>query len=155
MKNQANKEYMVQLEKQCIILELESTSREAVLHELAGAVHDKCPSIDLDIMTQVLAEREQLGSTGVGNGIAIPHGKVPGLEKLLLCFGRSSRGISFDAADNRPVHFLVMILAPPDMAEEYLQTLAQVSRLLKDTITRSKLLQATDAETILELFNHS
>ena len=146
---------MLQLEKQCIILELESTGKEAVLRELAGAVHDKCPSIDLDTMTQILAEREQLGSTGVGNGVAIPHGKVPGLEKLLLCFGRSSRGINFDAVDNRPVQLLVMILAPPDMAGEYLQTLARVSRLLKDSTTRNKLLQAPDTETILELFNRS
>ena len=146
---------MQQLEEQCIILELESTGKEAVLRELAGAVHDKCPSINLDTMTQILAEREQLGSTGVGNCVAIPHGKVPGLEKLLLCFGRSSRGINFDAEDNRPVQLLVMILAPPDMAGEYLQTLARVSRLLKDTTTRNKLLQARDTETILELFNRT
>ena len=146
---------MQQLEEQCIILELESTGKEAVLRELAGAVHDKCPSINLDTMTQILAEREQLGSTGVGNCVAIPHGKVPGLEKLLLCFGRSSRGINFDAVDNRPVQLLVMILAPPDMAGEYLQTLAQVSRLLKDTTTKNKLLRARDTETILELFNQT
>ncbi len=146
---------MVQLEEQCIILELESTGKEAVLRELAGAVHDKCPSIDLDTITRILAEREQLGSTGVGNGVAIPHGKLPGLEELLLCFGRSSRGISFDAVDNRPVHLLVMILAPSDMAEEYLQTLARVSRLLKDATVGNRLLQAADTETILELFNRS
>ena len=146
---------MVPLEEQCIILELESTDKDGVLRELAGAVQDKCPSIDMDTMTQILAEREQIGSTGVGNGVAIPHGKVPGLEKLLLCFGRSSRGINFDAVDNRPVQLLVMILAPPDMAGEYLQTLARVSRLLKDTTTRNKLLQTTDTEIILELFNQS
>ena len=146
---------MVQLEEQCIIFELESTGKETVLRELAGAVQDKCPSIDPDIMTQVLAEREQLGSTGVGNGVAIPHGKVPGLEKLVLCFARSSHGINFDAVDHRPVHLLVMILAPPDMAEKYLQTLARVSRLLKDTTVRNKLLQARDTETILELFNRT
>ncbi len=146
---------MVQLEEQCIIFELESTGKETVLRELAGAVHDKCPSIDLDIMTKVLADREQLGSTGVGNGVAIPHGKVPGLEELLLCFARSSHGISFDAMDHRPVHLLVMILAPPDMAEEYLQTLARVSRLLRDTTVRNKLLQTTDREIILELFNRT
>ena len=146
---------MVQLEEQCIIFELESNGKEAVLRELAGSVHDKCPSIDLDTMTRVLAEREQLGSTGVGNGVAIPHGKVPDLEELLLCFARSSHGISFDAVDNRPVQLFVMILAPPDTAEDYLQTLARVSRLLRDTTTRNKLLLATDTEIILELFNRS
>ncbi len=148
-------EQMVQLEEQCIILELESTGKEAVLHELAGAVHEKCTLIDLDTLCQVLTEREQLGSTGVGNGVAIPHGKVPGLKKLLLCFGRSSSGISFDAVDNQPVHLFVMILSPLGMAKEYLQTLARVSKLLKDATTRNRFLQAADTETILELFNRS
>lgn len=146
---------MIRLEKQCIIPELQSTGKEAVLRELAEAVHANHPGIDLDTMTRVLAEREQLGSTGVGKGIAIPHGKLPGLDKLLLCLGRSRRGISFDAKDNRPVHLFVMILAPIDMAEEYLQALGWVSRLLKDAATRNKLLHAADEETILDLFNCS
>ena len=144
---------MVQLEGQCIIPELKSSSKEAVLRELAGVVHDKCTLIDLDTLCQVLTEREQLGSTGVGNGVAIPHGKVPGLKKLLLCFGLSGSGVSFDSVDNRPVHLFVMILSPPGIAGEYLQTLARVSKLLKDPTVRNKLLQATDTETILELFN--
>jgi len=146
---------MVQLEGQCIIPKLESTGKEGVLRELSRAVHDKCPLTDLDTLYQVLTEREQLGSTGVGNGVAIPHGKVAGLEKLLLCFGRSSSGISFDAVDNQPVYLFIMILSPPGMAGECLQTLARVSKLLKDATVRNRLLQAADAETILELFNRS
>ena len=146
---------MVPLDKQYIILELESTGKDGVLRELAATVHAQCPLIDMDTLSQVLTEREQLGSTGVGNGVAIPHGKVTGLEKMLLCFGRSSSGISFDAVDNQPVHLIVMILSPPAMAGEYLQTLARVSKLLKDATTRNRLLQAADAETILELFNRS
>jgi PTS system nitrogen regulatory IIA component len=146
---------MVQLKGQCIISELKSSSKEAVLRELAGVVHDQCTLIDLDTLCQVLTEREQLGSTGVGSGVAIPHGKVPGLKKLLLCFGRSRSGVSFDAVDNRPVHLFVMILSPPGIAGEYLQILARVSRLLKDPTVRNRLLQATDTETILELFNRT
>ncbi len=146
---------MVQLEGECIIPELESSGKEAVLRELAETVHHKCTLIDIDTLYTVLTEREQLGSTGVGNGVAIPHGKVSGLEKLLLCLGRSRTGISFDAVDNRPVHLFVMILSPPGMAEEYLQTLARVSKLLKDDNIRNKFLQAADVETILELFNGS
>ena len=144
---------MVQLEEQCIILELESTGKEAVLRELAETVHDKCTLIDLDTLYQVLAEREQLGSTGVGNGVAIPHGKVRGLKKILLCFGRSSSGVSFDAVDNQPVHLFVMILSPSGMDKEYLQTLARVSKLLKDAATRKKLKQSVGTEPILKLFN--
>jgi PTS system nitrogen regulatory IIA component len=144
---------MVQLNKQCIILELAATGKEAVLNELAEAVHDKCPRLDLQSLAGILAERELLGSTGIGNGVAIPHGKVSGLNKLLLCFGRSSAGISFDAVDNRPVHIFVMILSPRDSPGKYLQTLARVSRLLKDPVTRNKFIQAADKEAILSLFN--
>jgi PTS system nitrogen regulatory IIA component len=111
--------------------------------------------IHFDTLYRVLTEREQLGSTGVGNGVAIPHAKVTGLEKLLLCLGRSRAGISFDAVDNRPVHLFVMILSPPGMAGEYLHTLARVSKLLKNADIRNKLLLATDTETIQELFNRS
>jgi PTS system nitrogen regulatory IIA component len=146
---------MVNLEKQCIILELDATSKDGVLRELAGVAHAQHPLIGQDSLHEILAEREQLGSTGVGSGVAIPHGKVPGIEKLLLYFGRSSAGISYDAVDNRPVHLIVMILAPPDMAEKYLNTLARVSRLLKDPDRKNKLLQATEADTIVDLFNNS
>ncbi len=144
---------MVQLKKQCIILELEATDKAGVLHELAGAVHANHPLIDQDTMTRVLAERELLGSTGVGNGIAIPHGKVPKLDKLLLCLARSTAGISFDAVDNRLVHLIVMIVSPPSLAGEYLQALARTSKVLKETDFRNQILAATDAETIAQLFN--
>ena len=81
--------------------------------------------------------------------------KVPGLEKIILCFGRSTRGISFDAVDNRPVHLFVQILSPMGMANEYLHTLARISRILKNEQNRRLLMQATSKEEILELFNAS
>jgi PTS system nitrogen regulatory IIA component len=144
---------MVPLREQCVILELEAKNKEGVLLELASVVHEKCPKISLDIINRVLSEREQLGSTGVGNGVAIPHGKIPGLDKLLLCFGRSSAGVGFDAVDNRPVNLFVMILSPVDLAADYLQTLARVSRLLKDSTIRNRLVQEKEAKGIVELFN--
>ncbi|MCI5221530.1 MAG: PTS sugar transporter subunit IIA [Candidatus Electrothrix sp. AR4] len=144
---------MIQLKEQCILLELESTNKESLLVELAEAIQKKYPSINTEHVKQVLMEREQLGSTGVGNGVAIPHGKLHGLEQCLLCFGRSIQGIGFDAKDNRPVHLFIMILSPMDMAEEYLQTLARVSKLLNDETNRSKFLQATSKRTVQQLFN--
>jgi PTS system nitrogen regulatory IIA component len=89
----------------------------------------------------------------VGNGVAIPHAKVPGLEEMILCFGRSTRGISFDAVDNRPVHLFVQILSPMGMANEYLQTLARISRILKEEQNRRLLMQAASKEDIVALFN--
>jgi PTS system nitrogen regulatory IIA component len=153
MSNDAEKEQMIQLKEQCILLELESDNKESLLDEMAEAIQVQHPSVNTNSIKQVLMEREQLGSTGVGNGVAIPHGKLPGLEQCLLCFGRSIQGIGFDAKDNKPVHLFVMILSPVDMAEEYLQTLAKVSRLLNNESNRSKFLQATSKKTVQQLFN--
>jgi PTS system nitrogen regulatory IIA component len=146
---------MLELGDQCIILEMESTNKTDALQELAAAVHARCNGVDQQMLVQVLQEREQVGSTGVGNGVAIPHAKVPGLEKMILCFGRSTRGISFDAVDNRPVHLFVQILSPMGMANEYLRTLARISRILKEEQNRRLLMQATDKEQILTLFNEA
>lgn len=144
---------MVQLKEQCIILELEAADKEGVLREMAGVVHAHHPLIDEETMIRILKERELLGSTGVGNGIAIPHGKVPKLDKLLLCLGRSTAGISFDAVDNRPVHLFMMILSPPAMAGTYLQSLARTSKILKNPDLRNQILTAVDAKTIAQIFN--
>jgi PTS system nitrogen regulatory IIA component len=144
---------MLELGDQCILLEMESTSKAEALQELAAAVHAACAGVNQHTLVQVLQEREQVGSTGVGNGVAIPHAKVPGLEEMILCFGRSTRGISFDAVDNHPVHLFVQILSPMGMANEYLQTLARISRILKEEQNRRLLMQATSKKEILALFN--
>ena len=143
---------MIRLEKQCILLEMEAATGEAALCELADLAHAANPQIKAETINRVLTEREQLGSTGVGNGVAIPHARVEGLANLLFCFGRSIRGINFDAVDNRPVHLFVVLLTPPDQADGYLQSLAGVSNLLKDPDNRNTLLQATDVERVIELF---
>ena len=143
---------MIRLEKQYILLEMEAATGEAALCELADLAHAANPQIKAETINRVLTEREQLGSTGVGNGVAIPHARVEGLANLLFCFGRSIRGINFDAVDNRPVHLFVVLLTPPDQADGYLQSLAGVSNLLKDPDNRNTLLQATDVERVVELF---
>ncbi len=144
---------MLQLKEECIIMDMQATSKEEALRELAAAVHAHCTRVDPEEMVAVLREREQVGSTGVGNGVAIPHGKIPGLNKLLLCFGRSRGGISFDAIDQRPVHLFVQILSPAGMADEYLQALARIARLLKVESNRARLLRAETTAEIMDLFN--
>jgi PTS system nitrogen regulatory IIA component len=143
---------MAELTEESIILELKARSKDELLYELATAAQRQCPHLQTEVVRQVLLEREQIGSTGVGNGIAIPHGKLPDLHKLLLCFGRSVRGIPFEAKDRMPVHLFVMILSPAEMAAEYLQTLGGISRMLKDEGNRGKLLQAASVETVQQLF---
>jgi len=144
---------MLHLEEQCIIMDMQATSKEEALRELALAVHARCERVDPEQLVSVLKEREQVGSTGVGNGVAIPHGKVPGLGRILLCFGRSREGVSFEAVDNRPVHLFVQILSPAGMADEYLQALARISNLLKVEANRNLLLRAESPEEVLTLFN--
>ncbi len=144
---------MLEIQEQCVLLDLEATSKEGVLRELTAAVQECCPGVDQATLLDVLLEREHVGSTGVGNGVAIPHGKVPDLDDILLCFGSSRSGISFDAVDNQPVYLFVMILSPETMAEEYLRTLGQVSRLLKNPETRSRLMRAEDCRAIQQIFS--
>lgn len=143
---------MIKISEQCIVLELESTNKEELLGEMAEAAQRKYPELNAEAIHQVLLEREQIGSTGVGNGVAIPHGKLHELENCLVCFGRSTKGIGFEAKDNKPVHLVVMILSPVNMAEEYLQTLAWVSKLMNSESKRNKFLRAGDKRNIQQLF---
>uniref|UniRef100_UPI004057AA4D PTS sugar transporter subunit IIA n=1 Tax=Candidatus Electrothrix sp. TaxID=2170559 RepID=UPI004057AA4D len=146
---------MIELSEGCIVLELESTHKEGLLEELAGTVQKKYPELNAQIIQQVLLEREQLGSTGVGNGVAIPHGKLHELDQCLVCFGRSTKGVGFESKDNKLVHLVVMILSPMNMAQEYLQILAKISKMMKSENNRNKFLQASSKKTIQQLFNMS
>ena len=143
---------MLHLEPDNILLAMTTRNKEGALQELAAVLQQQCPQVSLAAIYQVLDERELVGSTGVGNGVAIPHGRVEGLERLLYCFGRSHDGISFDAIDNQPVHYFFLILSPPNVTEEYLQILAQASRLLKQPEKRRQLRLATTAQEISDIF---
>ena len=146
---------MLRLDTNCIILNLQATGKEGVLQEMTEVLQNQCPQIDLEILRRVVREREIIGSTGVGNGIAIPHGKVGELEKILYCFGRSEDGIGFDAIDNQPVHYFFMILAPLNMAGQYLKTLASASRLLKQPEIKRQLRLATNKQELIDIFQQT
>jgi len=143
---------MLRLKKASIILEMKATSKEGALRELAALAAVECGRFTEEVLYKVLLEREALGSTGVGNGVAIPHGKINGLDNILLCFGRNRAGLDFEAIDNRPVHLFVLLLSPAGKAAEYLQTLALVSKILKDSAKRQQLLDSTTREAIVALF---
>ncbi len=146
---------MTELLEKNIILDLQSRNKEGALREMASVLHELCPQLDIENLLQVLFDREMIGSTGVGHGVALPHGKVPELDTILLCFARSRNGISFDSIDNQPVHLLVMLLSPVLVIDEYLKTLAAISQLLKQPETR-KLLRLTDSkQEILDIFKKS
>ena len=144
---------MLPLKKESIILELKASNKEGILRELAALAAVACGRFTEEILYHVLLEREAVGSTGVGNGVALPHGKIDGLGDILLCFGRSRAGLNFDAIDNRPVHLFVLLLSPAAKAAEYLQALAWVSKMLKQPAIRQQLLDSATKEEIAALFS--
>jgi PTS system nitrogen regulatory IIA component len=115
------------LNKDCIIPELSSKTKKEVLEELTEALSNCMASLNKEALVEVLLERERLGSTGIGDGIAIPHGKIQGLEELILSFGRSSKGIEFDSMDGRLTHLFFLLLVP--------EISAVVHRIKVDSLT--------------------
>ncbi len=142
------------LDRDSIIEELNSSEKEGVLRELVSLLAKRGKIKEEARALEVLFEREKLGSTGIGEGIAIPHGKLPDLEKIVCAFGRSKKGVDFEAVDGNPVHLVFLLLAPENSTTEHLKALARLSRLLKDPLFRKKLLEAQDKnglyQTIVE-----
>lgn len=131
-----------------IIADLNSTGKEDALAELAAKIEERHPHLKRAELLKVLLERERLGSTGIGDGVAIPHCKVKNAEKLMLVFGRSIAGIDFKSLDGRPAHLFFLLVAPDDAVGIHLKMLARISRLLKDPLTRRRLLDAPDVEAV-------
>jgi len=134
-----------------VIADLKGVTKLDVLNELARALSARYKEIKLAELTAVLAERERLGSTAIGDGIAIPHGKLRGVTKIIGAFGRHAAGVDFDSLDGGPSHLFFVLLAPEDSASLHLKALARVSRLLKEGSFRSRLLAAKDSAELYSL----
>jgi PTS system nitrogen regulatory IIA component len=134
--------------KEYIIEALKAKSKRAVLAELSEIFTRDHAGIQSEAMIEVLLEREKLGSTGIGDGIAIPHGKLKGLDSLVISFGRSREGIDFDSIDGRPAHIFFLLMAPESSTGQHLKALAKISRMLKDPEFRNDLLSAKNAEEL-------
>ncbi len=130
-----------------IIPALRVTSKKQVLAELAGKAADLSGQNERTIL-EILQQREKLGSTGVGNGIAIPHGKLPKLGKLFGLFARLERPVDFEALDGQPVDLVFLLLAPEGAGADHLKALARVARLLRDSDVARKLRDSRDAEAL-------
>ena len=134
-----------------ILEELKSGNKRDVLKELVGSFMKIHQKLDSEATLNVLFEREKLGSTGIGEGIAIPHGKITGLDQLILSFGRSAVGIDFDAMDSKPVHLFFLLIAPENSAGQHLKTLAKISKMLKDSVFRTKLMAAKSKDELYKI----
>jgi PTS system nitrogen regulatory IIA component len=132
---------------EAIIPALKVTSKKQALQDLATRAAQLCGQNERAIF-EVLLQREKLGTTAVGYGVAIPHGKLPKLEKLFGLFARLERPIDFEAMDGQPVDLLFLLLAPEGAGADHLKALAKIARLLRDQETARKLRASTDAQAI-------
>jgi nitrogen PTS system EIIA component len=135
------------LTPQAVMPALKVNSKKQALQELAARAAALCGRSEREVL-DVLAQRERLGSTGIGNGIAIPHGKLPKLERLFGVFARLDRPVDFEALDGQPVDLLFLLLAPEAAGADHLKALARVARLLRDPEVARKLRDSRDAEAI-------
>lgn len=136
-----------------IIPQLASTNKEGVLRELIRAIAQVEKQVDENRLMEILLERESLGSTGIGEGVAIPHGKSKDAKRLLASFGRSLAGMDFQAMDGKPTHLFFLLVAPENSAGTHLKALARISRLMKDNVFRKRLMEVNSGEEIYSLFS--
>ena len=140
--------------QQAIVPSLRVSSKKQALHELAVRAALLCGRNDREIF-DVLMQRERLGSTGIGNGIAIPHGKLPKLERLFGLFARLDRPIDFEALDAQPVDLIFLLLAPEPAGADHLKALARVARLMRTPDTAKMLRESRDSEAIYAVLTRS
>lgn len=138
------------LHKDAILTNLQSRDKIGILNELVAPAA-RITGIDHNEMVQVLMERERLGSTGIGGGIGIPHGKLKHLDQLVLGFGLSRQGVDFESMDGRPTHLFFLLITPEHSTDLHLKLLARVSRLLKKDALREQMLKATSADEIIRI----
>jgi len=137
-----------------IVPQLQAHEKSAVIRELADhlAAHVTGPQrIDREVLAKVLLERERLASTAIGEGVAIPHGKLDAVGKLVACVGRAPEGVDFDSMDGRPTHLFFVLVAPENSTGVHLKALARISRLFKDPEFRTRLMQAKGGEELYKV----
>ena len=136
------------LEEDNIIPDLKAKDKKGVLEELAEAIASHEPSLDKNSLVKVLLERERLGSTGIGDGVAIPHGKFPAVTQPIISFGRSRKGLDFDSMDGEPAFLFFLLVAPENAASIHLKALARIAKILKNGAFRKVLMEARNRQEL-------
>ena len=139
------------LNKKAIKLDLQETEKESVLEELVGALARVRSLSDEKGILKSLIDRENLGSTGIGQGIAIPHGKTDKVNELMAFLGISHKGVNFEALDGEPVYIFFLLIAPKESAGPHLKALARISRLLRDSHLCQLILRSKTAEEVYQI----
>ncbi|NWG04581.1 MAG: PTS sugar transporter subunit IIA [Syntrophaceae bacterium] len=139
------------LNEEWVIADLQGMDKSSVLRELSNPLVQPCQVTSAEELLQILLEREKLGSTGIGDGIAIPHGRLKKLKKFVISFGRSIKGIDFDSIDGKPSHLFFLVMAPENSAVENLKLLSRIVTLLKEPSLKKKLLEAPSRQELFKI----
>lgn len=126
-----------------ILVDLKAKDKKEVLEELAQVITGHDPSLEKSSLVKVLLERERLGSTGIGDGVAIPHGKFQGIDQPIISFGRSRKGLDFESMDGAPAYLFFLLVAPENSASIHLKALARIAKILKNSSFRKTLMEAS------------
>ncbi|MDE0910891.1 MAG: PTS sugar transporter subunit IIA [Myxococcota bacterium] len=136
------------LVKDAVVLSLKAKDKNGILEEMSRSLAAAEPSVPADELLSVLIDREELQSTGIGEGVAIPHGKMAGLDRLMATFARSDDGVDFASIDGKPTQLYFMLVVPEHSGGQHLKALARISRFFRDPSFRGKLMDATSTEAI-------
>lgn len=138
------------LHRDAILPQLRSKDKQGIIEELAAPVA-RIIGVSSPELVTVLMEREHLGSTGIGMGIGIPHGKLKSLDDLVMGFGLSRKGVDFDSLDGRPAHLFFLLITPENSTGLHLKALARIARLLKNEAFKEKLLRAATPDEVISI----
>lgn len=155
MRKQKNRDIRLSslLKEKLIALDLKEKNKKKLISELIDLVARSGKLKDKKVLLRAIWERERLGSTGIGNGVAIPHAKSKAVKDLVLAFGKSREGIDFGALDGEKVYLFFLLASPQDFIGEHLKILASISRLIKDKFTVELLKKAKDKKEIIKIIS--
>ena len=136
------------IKRDMVVPELRATDKREVLAEVAAHLAGQVRTLDREQLLKVLLERERLASTAIGEGVAIPHGKLGAVTEIIACLGRAPGGVDFDSMDGQPTFLFFVLVAPENSTGAHLKALARISRVFKDAEFRRRLLLADDAEAM-------
>jgi PTS system nitrogen regulatory IIA component len=141
------------LNEEWVIPDLQGTDKASILKELSMVLVKPCKATSEEELLQVLLDREKLGSTGIGEGIAIPHGRLKKLKKFFISFGRSAKGVDFDSIDRKPSHLFFLVMAPENSAVDNLKLLSRIVTLLKEPSFKKKLMEAPSRKELFQIIS--
>ena len=141
------------LDEEWVIADLQGTDKASILKELSSVLVKPCKATSGEELLQVLLDREKLGSTGIGEGIAIPHGRLKKLKKFFISFGRSVQGVDFDSIDRKPSHLFFLVMAPENSAVDNLKLLSRIVTLLKEPSFKKRLIEASTRKELFQIIS--